>query len=121
MSLDIQLFANRGDLERERLVLKAKSNLDVGSYAVFLSQSGSERSPTAGKKTAYWFPDVRVKEGDLVVLYTKKGRQSTKQNPSGSTVHFFYWGLSNPVWKDSEKGAVLINVLDWKWKIPKSL
>lgn len=116
MSLEIQSFAAKGDPEKERIVLKATSNLDVGDYAVLLCKSSPDGKATSGKKTAFWFPDVQVNNGDLVVLYTKKGKQSTKLNPSGNTVHFFYWGVSGTVWNDPQMGAVVIHVLDWNWK-----
>lgn len=116
MSLEIQSFAGQGDHDKERLVLRAKTNLDVGEYAVFVSSSTPDGRAVSGKKTAFWFPDVEVNAGDLVVLYTKQGKQSTKQGVSGVTIHFFYWGISKTIWNTPKVGAVVLHVLNWKWK-----
>jgi hypothetical protein len=69
MNLDISSFAQPGMLEQERLIMKARSDVDVGAYAVFISGVSEEGKPTSGKKIAFWFPDGTVKKRDLVVLH----------------------------------------------------
>ncbi len=49
--------------------MKARSDVDVGAYAVFISGVSEEGKPTSGKKIAFWFPDGTVKKRDLVVLH----------------------------------------------------
>lgn len=114
MSLEIRSFANPGDLDKERIVLKALSDTDVGDYAVLRSGLAKDGGPTSGRKRAYWFPDSNVKAGDLVVLYTKKGTQRQKPIEAGGTAHFFYWGSDAPLW-DKSHCAVLVLVSEWDY------
>jgi len=116
MNLEIQSFAESGDKAKERLVLKATADIDVGAYAVFFTLTKNGENPTSGSKKAFWFPDGKVKSGDLVVLYTKSGTTSTKELTEGRTVHFFYWGLGDSIWNTPKSGAVVLMVNNWKWK-----
>lgn len=115
MKVEIRSFAEAGELTKERLILKASSDLDIGDYAVFCSGISDEGNPTSGRKRAFWFPDYAVKAGDLVVLYTKKGSQSKKAWKS-NTAHFFYWGLEAPIWVPP-KCAVVLLVDDFDFEI----
>jgi hypothetical protein len=118
MNLEITSFADAGVYEGERIVLRARTDLDVGEFVVFRSGVGLSGGPTSGRKWAYWFPDQKVHTNDLVVLYTKKGSRRSKSLPDGSTVYFFYWGRDEAFWGDSNFGAVVLEVLDWKFKVP---
>jgi hypothetical protein len=117
MNVQFSSFADSGVLSKERLILKALTNLDIGDYAVFRSRV-SDGGPTAGWKGAYWFPDVSVSANDLIVLYTKEGVQSTKVLKSGRTAHFFYWGRSEAMWGDQKHGAVVLRISDWQFEVP---
>jgi len=119
MNLEIRSFAKAGEISHERIILKALTDLDIGEYAVFRSGVGSNREePTSGRKIAFWFPDEKVKAGDLVVLYTKKGNRSVKQLDEGGTVYFFYWGRDEVLWADKQFGAVLLEVAAWQFRVP---
>lgn len=119
MSLRISSLSNAGEMPRERLILRAHSDVDVGKYAVFCGWLGDDGSPLSGDlHAAYWFEDFSVKSGDLVVLYTKAGSRSEKANESGRTSHFLYWGRSAPLWT-VDKLPVL--TFAWPWHgVPKS-
>lgn len=117
MRLEIRSFADAGNLEKERLILRVSSDTDIGEYAVLRSGTGSSGSPTSGRKMAYWFPDVNVNAGDIVVLYSKKGTRSEKPLTEGRTAHFFYWGSSTPLWVPGRCAVVLL-VSDWEYKLP---
>jgi hypothetical protein len=118
MKLRISSFADAGQADKERLIIKAESDTDIGDYLVMASSISSSGGATAGRKTAYWFPDKDVKAGDLVVLYSKSGTQSEKKLQSGATAHFFYWGLETPPQWSAGKGAVLLFADEWKFEIP---
>lgn len=120
MELEIESFAAAGDLSKERIILRAKNNLDVGRYAILRSRvaKSGERDPTAGPKIAYWFQDRNVKAEDVVVLYTKKGNTSIKDIGNGRTAYFFYWGRSETLWGSSDYGAALLDVAEWQFDVP---
>lgn len=119
MNLEIRSIADAGIPLKERIILRALADLDVGNYALLKSGVGSTgREPTSGRKAAYWFPDEKVEAGDLVVLYTKRGSRSTKRLDGGHTAYFFYWGRDEAIWSDRQSGAVLIEIADWQFRIP---
>jgi hypothetical protein len=113
MNLSLVSFADSGNLERERVVLKVTGDDDVGTYIALCSESGEPRIASSGKNLAFWFPETAVKEGDIVVLYTKSGEESKKDIGDGHTAYFFYWGLPNPVWGTSDMALVLIETNEY--------
>lgn len=115
MTVTISSITNAGELDRERLVLKVEDDLDIGKYAVFCCKKSSETAVSAGNiPAAYWFIDKPIKKNDLVVLYTKSGKRSEKNNSGGNTSHFFYWGKSESIW-NSDYRAVLIESRSYKF------
>jgi hypothetical protein len=115
MNFTITEIANAGILDRERVVIKAINSADVGDYALFRTLSTAKNRISEGNvPNTYWFPDVDVKAGDTIVLYTKKGISSRKSTPSGSTSYFFYWGFETPFWNDTKHLPVLVHTATWK-------
>ena len=120
MKVQIQSFKDVGVPDKERVVMKVATDHDIGKYLLFHSNKSAESNATSGRKIMYWFPDKPIKAGDLVVLYSKKGKRSEKKLDSGGTVHFFYWGLEDPVWGDDSKVAVLMLSAEWNTATPKN-
>ena len=118
MSLQISSFADIGQLDKERLVIKVLEDIDIGEYAVFYSRVSSEGTPTSGAKRAYWFPDGAAKSGDLVVLYTKRGTASTKNLTGGRVARFYYWGYDNALWGSDNAAAVVLGIAEWAFERP---
>ncbi len=118
MNLNISSFADAGNFDKERLVLKANVDLDIGKYAVFCTELSADKGATAGSKLAYWFPDEEIKANDLVVLYTKQGSSRKKELDAGRTAHFFYWGHDEALWEGTKNGAVVLQVMRWSKKVP---
>lgn len=116
MTVDISSFADPGSLDKERVILKVGADVDIGGYAAFVSNVKDGKA-MSGHKTAYWFPDTKVKAGDLVVLYTKTGQDSKKELEGGQTAYFYYWGLSAPQWGTKTRTFVLLRVAEWRHQI----
>jgi hypothetical protein len=116
MRLQITSVADRGNGDKERIVMKATADIDVGRFAIFRAGANDEGAPTSDVADVFWFPDKAVKARDLVVLYTKAGKTSERPSKSGGTVHFFYWGRPNPLWSTSSgRIPVLVSTNDWEW------
>ena len=116
MKLDLIRIENGGELERERVILRATVDVDIGNFAVFRGITTPSNKFGAGNvPSAYWFPDRNVKVGDWVVLYSKAGAPSEKTENNIS--YFFYWGKTSPIWI---KGAIasLIEVGHWSFSEP---
>ncbi|MDZ7712749.1 MAG: hypothetical protein U5L06_06415 [Rhodovibrio sp.] len=77
MNLQNIAIRSPGDLNKERLVMRALTDLDVGAYTIF-AVVGREGVPTNDLRHAFWFPDLSVKKNDLVVVYTKVGKHKKK-------------------------------------------
>lgn len=117
MKLEISSFADVGDASKERLIIKALSDIDIGGYAVLCSNTSEKGVPTSGQKIAYWFPDGPIKSGDLVILYTKAGKTSVKNLSGQRIAHFYYLGLNSAIW-NKETVAVVLRIADWIYDSP---
>ncbi len=114
MNVDIKKIRDRGDIDRERLVLEVHADDDIGRYVVFVTDCAEDGGVSNRLKRAYWFPDKPVGEGDLVVLYTKAGNPKIKRNEDGTRSHFFYLGLEKPIWSVPSDYAVLLQARNWQ-------
>ncbi|WP_429124128.1 hypothetical protein [Aeromonas allosaccharophila] len=116
MRLKITAIRDKGDLSKERIVMKVESNCDVGEY--ILIQSGRNNGSVTNKvSNSFWFPDKDVHVGDFVVLYTKSGKAKDKAF-NDATSHFFYWGKEAPIWDQEVHAAVLMHAPTWESYIP---
>jgi hypothetical protein len=79
-----------------------------------LDDDAKNEAVYASVSHAFWFPDEAANEGDLIVVYTKSGKQGRKENGNGSSSHFFYWGLGVPLWNASGFAPVLLEIARWK-------
>lgn len=116
MNVKIRTIRDNGIANKERLVLQVLRDDDIGYYIVFDTTFTGEGAVSNKVRHSYWFPDKKVRARDLVVLYTKIGIQSEKQNRDGTTSHFFYWGLDKTIWNKKGDCAVLLEVKDWRAK-----
>ncbi len=112
MNIAIKDILNAGELPKERVVLKVSSATDVGQYQIADTQVVPDGFNNRMQRV-FWFPDKAVEAGDLIILYTRAGNESEKQNRSGATSHFFYWGLSEAIWLPG-RGVVLMRIDDWE-------
>ncbi len=116
MKLSIQYVKDHGDLKQERIVLKAATNVNVGNYMIADTTYLSEEEVSNKLRHTFWIPDQEVEKGDLVVIYTKKGNDTTKVNKSGNKTHFFYWGLGRTIWNINEDAAAIFTIGSWASK-----
>lgn len=120
MRLDIVRVADKGNLDKERLLLKAISTTEVGNYLLLPAGVQGDRLTTPARNP-YWFPDKQIEGGDLVVVYTKEGGDNDSLMEDGRKVHFFYWGLDDPVWGGRDLAPVLFHAREWASKAPETL
>lgn len=113
MNLKIKSIAEKGDFQKERLVIRVLNDTDVGDY-VLLRTGLSDGEVTTGVHNTFWFPFKNVKAGDLVVLYSKRGSQNEKELDGGRKAHFFYWGRTEALWGTHDKGVVLLYAPTWE-------
>lgn len=120
MKVQIQYVAEQGELNRERLVMRVRQDVDIGDF--MLVRAGFEGDEvTTDVSNAFWFPYRRLRAGDLVVVYTKRGSDKQKLLDDGHKAYFFYWGLDSPLWNDDHVAPVLLYAPQWASKAPREL
>ncbi|MFY7867162.1 hypothetical protein [Roseateles sp.] len=122
MNLKLRSVAGKGVAEEERLVIDVLRECELGEYAVFHTGFSVETGNVdIGVSNTFWFPNKEVRNGDLVVLYTKRGRSSEKALENGRKAYFFYWEKTGPLWSADDKAAVLLHAPEWEAKGAGSL
>lgn len=116
MSVELIVVKESGDLEKERLVLRAVREGDIGKYLVTRAKIGGmpDRKVLAGSTYfAYWFPEKIVNEGDLVILYSKSGKSSERVNFNDTKSYFYYAGRDKSIWNQPDTVPILMEVGSW--------
>jgi hypothetical protein len=110
-----------GDLPRERVILRAQADVDVGMYALLQGAAIKEDSKpdntavyAGAQANAFWFPRKEIKKSDWVVVYTKAGDRSEKAAENGPTSHFYYWRKGRVIWSP---GTAVIVLYAPSWEI----
>lgn len=110
--MDIQFYIvkDSGDPEKERVILRVQKNTDLGSYLIATSTENTDNKTISSElSNVLWLPDQKLQSGDLVVIYTKKGKEGKVVNKDGSTSYFYYWGLSKPIGENRRSTIVLFD------------
>lgn len=113
MEIVVSSIGDRGNLANERIGFKVLRNCQLKFFLVHKTQRTENGFANVGE-SSYWFLPTEVVAGDKVVLYTKSGINSVKNNPDGSKTYFFYWGLSKSNFKNDKDTIVLVRIDDWK-------
>lgn len=110
MKLRIKAIEAPGHSRLECVVLEALRNTDIGKYILFDIDSSTVTH-------TFWFPDMQVKCGDLIYLYTTLTPDDDGFDKSvASGVHRLFWELPKPIWTKKEDCAVLIEAHDWSFQ-----
>jgi hypothetical protein len=115
MKIDIRGVYEAGNLEKERIVLRANSEIDIGRFILSRNSYIADGAVHDKMRNAFWLPDQNVEAGHLVVIYTKNGENRVRVNKDGSKTHFIYSGLTQPIWS-SEDAIVLFEIASWEMK-----
>ncbi len=113
MEVKIIGIGDKGIQAHERIGLKALRACNLKFYMIFktnLTDSGFYHK----SKESYWFMPQELNEGDKIVIYTRKGTDSYKENEDGTKTYFYYWGLDTPIFNTEKSGVVLSEVNDWQ-------
>ncbi len=112
MKLEIKYVKDRGT-DKERLVLIDQEDCDIGRFFIFTSTAiGEKISPAV--KHPFWLPDQKVKKGDLVVIYSRRGENSLRQNENNTT-YFYYRGFTDPILTNGNI-ALIVEASTYKWE-----
>jgi hypothetical protein len=113
MDLVIDYIRDAGNLDKERIVFKTECNTQLGQYLIAETYETDDAKFSSKIENIFWFPDLELKVGDRVVLYTKSGERNISSNEDGTKIYFFYWNLSKSHLKGEKPCVVLLNA-SWK-------
>jgi len=115
MELRILTIGDKGNLTNERIGFKALKNCQLKFFMIFKTVISSVGFNNVSD-SAFWFSPQEILENDQVVLYTRKGVNSVKDNPDGTKTYFFFWSRLSPVFNSPEditNKVVLVNINTW--------
>ncbi len=115
MKIEISSFKDLGDKEKERVILYVKEDTELGDFILSTSVSNPNNTISSSITNIYWLPNQKVKAGDLVIVYTKKGTKKKIDNEDGSSSYFYYWGITNTLQSIKDVTAVLFET-QWQNK-----
>jgi hypothetical protein len=107
-------IGSRGDVHNERLLFEVTQDANLGYYVLIATRETSSGRVYAGSRAAYWFEAREVKAGDNVIVYTRAGQDTTQRGPDGRLNHFYYWGLTHPLFSDSSARVVIAELSTWE-------
>lgn len=117
MAIVIQSIGDKGLLSDERIGFRVSSPSNAKNYLVFSTEK-TGRGFHHLSKNVFWFPPQEITARDQIVLYTKSGQDSIKQNSDGSKTYFYYWGLDKAIFKFDESIVVLAQLNTWTLSSP---
>ncbi|MCH2277001.1 hypothetical protein [Thalassospira sp.] len=125
VGFSIARIAYRGDVEKERLVLKAERDIPKGSkYLIFDNTFDEDGKPVNRHRHLYYLHIAEdVPSGEMVSIWTKAGKNDIVP-PSGETLrtHRYFWGLGTSVWnKNTNEVAHVVPFTDIKSKTFKAV
>lgn len=89
----------------EQIIFKVLEDCNLSYYLILDNSYDEDGRVSNTHRHCYAFPNVNVRRGDYVVLYTGRGSQTSFNNNAHTTTHVFYWGFA-------ENASVWNNVVD---------
>lgn len=120
-SLEILGVRDAGNLDKERLLLRAVEPLKTEYYLVVNARSSGDKLTILNDKV-FWFPVVQVNAGEYVRVFTKKGSYQRLESTFGdlpAIYHDFYWNQEKPICDNVNANAVtLFRINTWGTAFP---
>lgn len=100
MTVFVSGFFNRGQ-QNEYVELEAASKCSFEGIMLMRYHYGKDYLPVQGDTRVYLFPDINLRKGNLVRLYTfhHSGKKKEKDETLGKTVYNFSWNLDRTIWE----------------------
>jgi hypothetical protein len=112
MDLKILSIHGKGDYSKEYVVLRAINDCSLNFYALADTTFFGADHISSRLRNFFWFPDVNVNAGSIIVLFTRPGTDSSDFE-NGRVIHRIYWNLNRAVWNNTGDAAVLFSINSW--------
>ncbi|WP_283686162.1 hypothetical protein [Dysgonomonas sp. Marseille-Q5470] len=111
MRLSVSKIADKDDEGKEQLIIEVLEDCNLFDYMVLDTTYNNDGSVSNLLRHCYLFPDYEVKKGEVVRLYSTKGKNNKGQfTNSKKTYHTFYWGLDKSIWNNEKDKALLMKI-----------
>lgn len=113
MKLNIDRVIGHEHPTQERIRLFTSGTCNLKDYALLEVIVDEQGKISNQKGHMYFFPDLPIADGDLVMLYTSEGVNQCTPMQAGKSQKLInlYWGLPEPIWhQDKKDKAMLVKV-----------
>lgn len=108
--LDIRYGSYQGDIEKEFIRINVKEDCWLDDFLI-MDNTYNEKGGISNKyRHVYQFPCRRVWAGEVVYLYTKKGKNVVPDSDQKDRTLRFYWGLGRSIWNIDGDTVHLIKI-----------
>ena len=100
--------------EKEYILFRSEIDQNLWHYILFDATFDETGQSSNIHRHSFIFPNMNVRKGDFIVLYTGKGKIETFVNTAGTRTHKLYWGFDCNIWNNGCDEALLVKVEDFK-------
>lgn len=113
MCLEIIEINNSSEApEKEYVQLNVTENTNLSNYILMDNTFGNNGEISNLHRHIYKFPNISVKKGDLILVCSGKGKNSSKPHPADNTVkvYILYCNLDSFIWNDVYDTAYIYEI-----------
>ena len=106
MEIYVSGFFNRGQ-QNEYVELEAAAKCSLEGMMLMHYHYGKNYLPVQSDTRVFLFPDINLRKGNLVRVYTfhHSGKKKEKDETLGKTVYNFSWNLDRTIWEGTNVEA----------------
>ena len=111
MKVFVSGFFNRGQ-QNEYVELEAASKCSLEGMMLMRYLYGKDYLPIQSETRVFLFPDINLRKGNLVRVYTfhHAGKKKEKDETLGKTVYNFSWNLDRTIWEGKNVEAQVMKL-----------
>lgn len=100
MEIYVSGFYNRGQ-QNEYVELEAASKCSLEGLMLMRYLYGKDYLPIQSETRVFLFPDINLRKGNLVRVYTfhHSGKKKEKEESLAKTVYNFSWNIDSTIWE----------------------
>ena len=109
MEIYVSGFFNRGQ-QNEYVELEAAAKCSLEGMMLMHYHYGKNYLPVQSDSRVFLFPDINLRKGNLVRVYTfhHSGKKKEKDETLGKTVYNFSWNLDRTIWEGKNVEAQIM-------------
>lgn len=118
MKLKIRGVFGEG-LEDERIVIDVtEDSKSKDNYILFDTTYDNQGNVSNKHRHSFFFhTDSSLKRGEVILIYTKKGKDHLAKSSKQTKMYVLHWGLDTCVWNNDKDNAFLVHYDDYTGKI----